>query len=75
MNLMLARVLQAAGSDAKTSIVQDESRMNWRMTFKIILSASPTGEQLLSMLRASDIIIQTSDAVLAGSQPAEEKQP
>jgi len=69
MNWMLARVLQAAGMEAKTSMVQEESRMNCKTKSNATLSTSPTGEQLFNRLSASDIIKHTSDAVLAGSTP------
>lgn len=73
MNWMLARVLQAAGIEAKTSIVQDVSWMNCNMKSKITLGTSPTGEQLFNRLSCSDIIMQTSEAVLAGSTPDRKK--
>ena len=69
MNWMLARVLQAAGMDAKTNMVQEVSRMNCNIKSKVTRSTSPTGEQLFKRLSASDIIMHTSDAVLAGSTP------
>ena len=75
INWMLARVLQAAGIEAKTSMVHEESRMNCNMKSRVTLSTSPTGEQLFSRLSSSDIIRHTSDAVLAGSTPAVKSTP
>lgn len=69
INWMLARVLQAAGMEAKTSIVQVDSRMNCNMKSNVTLSTSPTGEQMFKRLSSSHIIRQTSEAVLAGSTP------
>ena len=69
INWMLARVLQAAGIEAKTSIVQVDSRMNCNMKSNVTFSTSPTGEQMFKRLSSSHIIRQTSEAVLAGSTP------
>ena len=69
MYWMLARVLQAADMDTKTTIVQEVSRMNCNIESRVTRSTSPTGEQMFKRLSASDIIMHTSDAVLAGSTP------
>lgn len=71
---MLARVLQAAGMEAKTSMVHEESRMNCSMWSNVIFSTSPRGEQMFNRLSSSDIIRHTSEAVLAGSTPESGKQ-
>ena len=72
INWMLARVLQAAGIEARTNMVHEESRMNCNMNSRVTLSTSPTGEQLFNRLSSSDIIRHTSEAVLAGSTPERE---